>query len=121
MRITVLPHCCGIAVVSHFGFDQRHNWRPENRQDIVAVETTLRAYARDAATGEGAFATAGIGAVGMLVAALNNHQKTHLHDTLMSLGWRRAGKCNNLHTNGETNVYLYRKVIAEENERVNAN
>lgn len=108
MRISAFPHCCGIAVVSHFGFDERHNWRPENTQQLADVEADLTAYARLARTG-----LPGLGTVGMLVCALNNHQKEHLHDLLMRLGWRRAGKCNNLHTNGETNVYMYRKVIED--------
>lgn len=115
MRVTVLPHCCGIAVVSHFGFDTRHHWRPENAQDLATIETQLERFATDAAVGVGYFAN-GVGRVGMLVAAINNHQRTHLHPVFIRLGWRRAGKCNNLHTNGETNVYLYRKVIAEEND-----
>lgn len=109
MQIHPFPHCCGIAIVTHFGFDTRHDWRPENRQELADVETALRAYATQAADGT----ILSIGRVGMLICALNNHQKDALHTTMTRLGWRRAGKCNNLHTGGETDVFTYRKVIAE--------
>lgn len=114
MQIHAFPRCCGIAIVTHFGFDQRHNWRPENRQALADIETSLRAAAVAAENGT-LQATGGtrIGAVGMLLCALNNHQKDTLHTLLTRLGWRRAGKCNNLHTGGETDVFTYRKVIAE--------
>lgn len=114
MRAHAFPHCCGIAIITHFGFDARHEWRPENRQALADVETGLRAYA--VAARDGSLRTtsgAPIGAVGMLVCALNNHQRDALHDLLTRLGWRRSGKCNNLHTNGETDVFTYRLVIQQ--------
>ena len=114
MRVHKFPHCCGIAIVTHFGFDERHNWRHENRQELNDVEAALREYATAAADGTLRDHNNGlIGHVGMLICALNNHQKDTLHTLLTRLGWRRAGKCNNLHTNGQTDVFTYRKVIAE--------
>jgi len=114
MRVCAFPHCCGIAIVTHFGFDEQHAWRPENRQELADVETALVAYAAAARDGTlRATDGARIGAVGMLICALNNHQKDALHGLLTRLGWRRAGKCNNLHTGGVTDVFTYRKVISE--------
>lgn len=113
MQVHKFPHCCGIAIVTHFGFDERHNWRAENRQELADVEASLRAYAIAAQDGTLRGNDGRIGAVGMLICALNNHQKDTLHTLLTRLGWRRAGKCNNLHTDGQTDVFTYRKVIAE--------
>lgn len=54
--------------------------------------------------------------VGMLLAAVNIPQREFMHPIFRRLGWRRAGKCNNLHSTDYSECFLYRKVIAEARE-----
>jgi hypothetical protein len=50
----------------------------------------------------------------MLIAAVNIPQRTALAPTFRKLGWMRAGRANNLHiASGESDVFLYRKVLAD--------
>lgn len=115
LRVSAFPLCCGIAVVNGFGNDPRHPHR--DRRDgaptMEEIEEYLRQAERDAVTGEGLMAQAGVGRIGMLLAAVNTPQKVFMAPLFRRLGWRRAGRCNNIHGDGRSDIFLYRKVVAE--------
>lgn len=120
MEIHKFPLCCGIAVICGFGNDPRHAGRDARRghadQTIEDIERFLRVTAEQAAGPHGITATDGqaLGRVGMLLAAVNIPQRAALAATFRRLGWRRAGKANNLHVvRGDSDIFLYRKVLAE--------
>jgi hypothetical protein len=119
LRVSAFPLCCGIAVVNGFGNDPRHAHR--DRRDgaptMAQIEDFLRRAAEDAETGEGLMRNAGVGRIGMLLAAVNTPQKAFMAPIFRRLGWRRAGRCNNIHGDGQSDIFLYRKVIAEANDQ----
>lgn len=123
LSIQRMPLCCGIAVVTGFGNDPRHPHR-----DSPSIEDITR-YLADAqrfgVAGAGRFADGSIwpgnvSRVGMLLAAVNMPQREFMAPVFRQLGWRRAGKCQNIHggrvqrgQEGYSEVYLYRKVLAD--------
>lgn len=114
MRIVQFPLCCGIAVIHSFGNDPRHAHR--DRRDgaptLQQIEDYLTQAANDARTGGGIMNGIDGRPVGMLLAAVNIPQREFMHPIFRRLGWRRAGKCQNLHSTDYSECYLYRKVIA---------
>lgn len=119
MQVHGSPLCCGIAIICGFGNDPVHARRDQRvgnaDQTIEDIERGLRDYANAGINGT-LRAESGIllGAVGMLIAAVNIPQREALAPTFRALGWRKAGRANNLHiASGESDVFLYRKVLAD--------
>ena len=119
MEIHKFPLCCGIAVVFGFGNDPRHAGRDRRRghdeQSLEDIEEGLRTIATNAADA-GLRATSGewLGRVGMLLLAVNIPQRAAMAPLLRRLGWMRAGRADNLHAgNGVSDIFLYRKVLAD--------
>lgn len=121
LRVSAFPLCCGIAIVNGFGNDPRHAHR--DRRDgaptLEQIERYLQQAEADAATGEGLMRAAGVGRIGMLLAAVNTPQKVFMAPIFRRLGWRKAGRCNNIHGDGQSDIFVYRKVIAEAMDQEN--
>lgn len=96
----------------HRGRDARRGFGDQTIEDI---EEGLRDYATRGINGTlRSDAGVALGAVGMLLAAVNIPQRQALAPVFRRLGWLRAGRANNLHiASGESDVFLYRKVLAD--------
>lgn len=119
LRVSAFPLCCGMAVVNGFGNDPRHAHRDQRdgAPTMEQIEAYLQQAERDAATGAGSCGN--VGRVGMLLAAVNTPQKAFMAPIFRRLGWRKAGRCNNIHGTldangvGGSDLFLYRKIIKE--------